>query len=133
MSIKQSLTGAGIAEISTGDDELFSEEELSDEAFENMVGGSFRMTNSGSATTSAQQEEEDYNMDDELGHLAEAEEVLRQELDSIPMVADPAVMSPCLLSASLLHEEIDEGGDEDDHDSIEADGDDDSSIKEEMP
>eukprot|EP00978_Attheya_sp_CCMP212_P005796 scaffold12946_cov24-Attheya_sp.AAC.1 len=75
-----------------------------------MVGGSFRMTNSGWATTSAQQEEEDYNMDDELGHMAEAGEVLRQELDSIHVVSDPAVMSPCLLSASLLHEEIDEGG-----------------------
>eukprot|EP00978_Attheya_sp_CCMP212_P038786 scaffold195829_cov37-Attheya_sp.AAC.1 len=49
------------------------------------------------------------------------------------MVADPAVMSPRLLSAHLLREEIDEGGDEDDHDSIEADADDDSSIKEEKP
>eukprot|EP00978_Attheya_sp_CCMP212_P021706 scaffold63769_cov32-Attheya_sp.AAC.4 len=111
MSIKQSLTGAGIAEIlSIGDDKLFSQEELSNEAFENMVGGSFRMPNSSSATTSAQQEEEDYDMDDELGNLADAEEVLRKELNSIHVVSDPAVMSPRLLSDSLLHEEIDEGG-----------------------
>jgi hypothetical protein len=104
MSIRQRVTGAGIAEISTGEDELFSEEEL--EAFENSVGGSFRMPNSASATTAAQQEEEDYDMDDELGHLAESEEVLRQELDSIHVVADPAVMSPRLSSASFLHNRI---------------------------
>eukprot|EP00978_Attheya_sp_CCMP212_P027465 scaffold91963_cov33-Attheya_sp.AAC.1 len=125
MSIRQRITGAGIAETSTRDDELFSAEELNDEAFENMVGGSFRMLRSGSATTSAQQEEEDYDMDDELEHLAECEEFLRQELDSIPMVADPAVMSPRLLSASLLHKGIF-------HDSIEEDAHDDS-IKEEKP
>eukprot|EP00978_Attheya_sp_CCMP212_P022632 scaffold67778_cov35-Attheya_sp.AAC.1 len=104
MSIRQRETGAGIAEISTGDDEFFSEEEL--EAFENMVRGSFRMPNSASATTAAHQEEEDDDIDDELEHLAEAEEVLRQELDSIHVVTDPALMSPRLSSASLLHQDI---------------------------
>eukprot|EP00978_Attheya_sp_CCMP212_P009424 scaffold22307_cov29-Attheya_sp.AAC.3 len=104
MSIKQSLTGTGIAEISTGDNEFFSEEEL--EAFENMVRGSFRMPNSASATTAAQQEEEDDDMDDELEHLAEAKEVLGQELDSIHVVADPALLSPLLSSTSLLHQDI---------------------------
>eukprot|EP00978_Attheya_sp_CCMP212_P021971 scaffold64827_cov41-Attheya_sp.AAC.3 len=131
MSIRQIITGAGIAETSTSDNGLFSEEELNDEAFENMVGGSFRMPNSGSVTSAAtaQLEEEDYdNMDDELEHLAKAEEVLRQELDSIHVVADT---SPRLSSARLLDEEIDEGGNKDDHDSIEEDADDSSSIKEE--
>eukprot|EP00978_Attheya_sp_CCMP212_P010776 scaffold26246_cov28-Attheya_sp.AAC.1 len=123
MSIRQRNTGAGIAEISTGDDESFSEEELNDKAFENMVGGSFRMPNSGSVavTAAAQQEEEDDDMDDELEHLAECEEVLRQELNSIPLAAAPAVTSPCLSSASLLGEDIDEGGNEGDHDSTEED------------
>eukprot|EP00978_Attheya_sp_CCMP212_P002970 scaffold6079_cov66-Attheya_sp.AAC.3 len=131
MSIRQRITGAGIAETSTGDNELFSEEELNDEAFENMVGGSFRMPKSGLVTAAAQQEEEDYDMDDELEHLAKSGEALRRELDSICVVADPAVTSPRLSSASLLDEEIDEGGNEDDHDSIEEDAADDSSIKEE--
>eukprot|EP00978_Attheya_sp_CCMP212_P045430 scaffold346263_cov24-Attheya_sp.AAC.1 len=129
------MAGAGIAETSTGDNELFSEEELNDEAFENMVGGSFRIPNSSSATAAAaaQQEEEDYdNMDDELEHLAKAEEVLRQELDSIHVVAASGVTSPRLSSAGVLDEEIGEGGNEDDHDSIEEiDADDDFSIKEE--
>eukprot|EP00978_Attheya_sp_CCMP212_P030218 scaffold110333_cov57-Attheya_sp.AAC.1 len=106
MSIRQRNTGAGIAEIftGTGDDESFLEEELNDEAFENMVGGSFRMPNSDSvaATTAAQQEEEDDDMDNELAHLAESEETLRQELDSIPVAAAPAVTSRRLSSTSLL-------------------------------
>eukprot|EP00978_Attheya_sp_CCMP212_P000605 scaffold1173_cov37-Attheya_sp.AAC.4 len=88
-----------------------------------MVGGSIRMPNSGSVTVAATalQEEEDYdNMDDELEHLADPEEVLCQELDSVHVVADPAVTSPRLSSTSLLlEEEIDEGGgNEDDHDSL---------------
>eukprot|EP00978_Attheya_sp_CCMP212_P034673 scaffold146473_cov57-Attheya_sp.AAC.1 len=83
---------------------------VNDEAFENMVEGSFR---------TAQQEEEDDDMDDELAHLAESEETLRQKLDSV--AAAPAVMSPRLSSTSLLGEEIDEGGNEGDHDSTEED------------
>eukprot|EP00978_Attheya_sp_CCMP212_P037983 scaffold183906_cov55-Attheya_sp.AAC.1 len=133
MSIRHIMTGAGIAETSASDNELFSEEELNDEAFENMVGGSFHTSNSDSEATAAvaQQEEEDYEMDDELEHLAKAEEVLRQELDSVHVVADPAVTSPRLSNTSLLLEEdIDEGGNEDDHDSIEDGTDNDSSIKE---
>eukprot|EP00978_Attheya_sp_CCMP212_P022143 scaffold65722_cov55-Attheya_sp.AAC.1 len=70
-------------------------------------------------------------MDDELEHLAKAEEVLRQELDSIHVVADSAVTSPRLSSARLLDEEIDEGGNKEDYESIEEDADDSSPIKEE--
>ena len=80
MSIRQTMPG---------------KKRVNDEAFEKMVEGSFRFR-------TAQHEEDDDDMDDELAHLADTEEVLRQELDSIHVVADPAVTSPRLSSASLL-------------------------------
>eukprot|EP00978_Attheya_sp_CCMP212_P018999 scaffold52686_cov74-Attheya_sp.AAC.1 len=96
------MAGADLSDTQAGDIESFSEEELNDEAFENMMGGSFRMPESDSAAAaaaaSAHQEEEDYDMDDELAHLSESEEALRQELDSFPVAADPAVTSRRLSS-----------------------------------
>ena len=110
------------ADTLAGDNESTSEEEqVNDEAIEEMVGGSVPTPKS-TTTAAAQQEDKDYmsDMDDEIEDLPEASESLRQELDSIHVVPASAVTSSCHSSASSssLNGEIGEGGTENHHDSI---------------